>query len=51
MVAWILRGGALFAGVMAATPLWSSIDPSKLLKDKNQEDIISEEVESYFETD
>ncbi len=52
VVAWIIRGGALFASVMAVTPLWSSIDPSNLLKsDKEEpEDQMSEEVERYFET-
>ncbi len=51
VVAWALRGGALFASVMASTPLWSSIDPTSLAKErKNEQDISAEdtEVEEYF---
>ncbi len=30
VLAWMLRGGALFGSIMASTPLWSSIDPLKI---------------------
>ena len=52
VVAWIIRGGALFASVMAVTPLWASMDPGKLLGagGRSSEDEMSEEVERYFET-
>ncbi len=31
-LAWVLRGGSLAASMMAATPLWSSIDPFRLAR-------------------
>ena len=39
-VIWLLRGGSLFASLLAATPLWKSFDPLPVLafweKDKKQ---------------
>ena len=29
VVSWVMRGGAIFASVMSAGPLWWSIDPSR----------------------
>ena len=50
ILAWMLRGGAVFASVMASTPIWSSIDPlrvtSKSGTDKPGEG--EEEVEDIF---
>ena len=51
VLAWALRGGALFASVMASTPLWSSINPVRLvggLGDKSEDDTDESDVESYF---
>ena len=51
ILAWVLRGGALFASAMAYTPMWSSIDPVRVVtstpKDDNPEEEDGE-VESYF---
>lgn len=47
IVVWVLRGGALFASMMALTPYWSVLDPARLFNDKKAS---SEEVERYFET-
>ncbi len=50
IVAWALRGGALLASVMAATPIWASIDPVRVLntrKDDDESD--TSEVEQIFE--
>lgn len=30
-LAWILRGGAIFTGLMAATPIWASIDATRIV--------------------
>ena len=38
VLAWGLRGGALFASMMAATPLWISIDPIRIITDKKSEE-------------
>ena len=50
VLAWVLRGGALFASAMAYTPMWSSIDPVRVMtgkrKDKNK--VQESEVEKYF---
>ncbi len=46
-----MRGGALFASVMASTPLWSSVNPVRLVggpADKSNEDTDDTDVESYF---
>ena len=50
IVAWILRGGALFASALASTPLWSSIDPVRVLTNQREESRGAEdkEVEQYF---
>ncbi|OED39544.1 hypothetical protein AB833_15070, partial [Chromatiales bacterium (ex Bugula neritina AB1)] len=31
VVAWALRGGALFTSLMAATPIWASIDATRII--------------------
>jgi len=52
ILAWALRGGAIFASVMAATPIWASIDPVRVLNGKREDDDLSgadKEVESYFD--
>jgi len=52
VVAWALRGGALLASVMAATPIWTSIDPVRVLKTNENKDDNSKpssEVEKMFE--
>ena len=47
---WALRGGALLASVVAVTPLWSSIDPIKVVGDVDDEDEEpADEVEKVFE--
>lgn len=51
ILAWMLRGGALFGSLMAATPLWSAIDPLRITgansrQDKNTE---TSEVEKMFD--
>ena len=49
VLAWALRGGALFASVMASTPLWSSIDPVRVVGGSRNDDMKDDaEVESYF---
>ncbi len=55
VVAWLLRGGALFASAMASTPLWSSIDPVRVQSSATDKDKGSEknsnaedELEGYF---
>jgi len=55
-LAWALRGGALFASVMASTPLWASIDPIKALSTKSSEkdedsSIEDSDVENIFSSD
>ena len=51
IVAWALRGGALLASVMAATPIWASIDPLRVVNSKEDNDDTSDssEVEKIFE--
>jgi len=51
IVAWALRGGALLASVMAATPIWASIDPLRVVnsKEENDENQDSSDVEKIFE--
>jgi len=51
VLAWALRGGALLASVMAATPIWSAIDPVRVFNanDKNEEDLEGSEVEKIFD--
>ncbi|MEM7256399.1 MAG: hypothetical protein AAF404_03320 [Pseudomonadota bacterium] len=50
ILAWVLRGGALFASAMASTPLWSSIDPVRVLAVTRDDERSDEdkEVENYF---
>jgi len=51
MVAWLIRGGALAASVMASTPVWVSLDPVRVISDKPKNDQDNEEdsVEQYFD--
>ena len=52
ILAWVLRGGALFASAMAYTPIWSSIDPVRVTGatqgDRKSVDDTDSEVEKYF---
>ncbi len=49
ILAWLLRGGALFGSMMTATPLWSSIDPLRVTDAKNRDDEEEKsEVEDLF---
>ena len=49
VLAWALRGGALFASVMASTPLWNSIDPVRVVGGSRNDDTRDDmEVENYF---
>jgi len=52
ILAWVLRGGALFASLMTSTPLWSSIDPVKVIgggsRSNEDNDEPESEVEKYF---
>ncbi|MEM7257950.1 MAG: cadherin-like domain-containing protein, partial [Pseudomonadota bacterium] len=51
VIAWALRGGALFASAMASTPLWSSADPLRLLAQKRDFGATRDDndVEQYFD--
>ena len=50
VLVWVLRGGALLASMVAATPLWSSIDPVRVVGGMGDEDSDSEdEVEKVFD--
>ena len=51
VLAWALRGGALLASVMAATPIWSAIDPVRVFhaSDREEEDSEGSEVEKIFD--
>ena len=50
VLAWMLRGGALFGSLMAATPLWSAIDPLRITGGrKDDDDSETSEVEEMFE--
>jgi len=50
ILAWVLRGGAIFASVMTATPLWTSIDPVRVAGGKHkQKHNRQDNVEDYFE--
>ena len=50
ILAWMLRGGALFGSLMAATPLWTSIDPMRITDvNKNDENEEKDNVEKIFE--
>jgi len=50
ILAWMLRGGALFGSLMAATPLWSQIDPLRITgADKDSKDKAQDSVEKIFE--
>ena len=52
VLAWTLRGGALLASAMASTPLWSSIDPFKVVGTNLSRSKLSQEdskVESFFD--
>ena len=52
VLAWVLRGGVLFASAMTYTPLWSSIDPIRVVAGKRDDsetaDETDGEVEEYF---
>ena len=50
VLAWMLRGGALFGSLMAATPLWSAIDPLRITGGRKDDDNSeTSEVEEMFE--
>ena len=53
VLAWMLRGGALFGSLMAATPLWSAIDPLRITgsgkDEKNDGSDGNSAVEDIFE--
>ena len=56
ILAWFLRGGALFASALASTPLWSFIDPVRVFVArptdgpvKNRRDQDHDELEKYFD--
>jgi len=49
VMVWVLRGGALLASMLAATPLWSNIDPVKILTGKTKEDNKDDSVERVFD--
>jgi len=51
VLVWALRGGALLASVVAATPLWSSIDPMRVTggRDDDSERRPADAVEQVFE--
>ncbi len=50
ILAWALRGGALFASMMAATPLWNSIDPVRVMVGKaTEKDTAGDSVEKVFD--
>jgi len=51
VLVWALRGGALLASMVAATPLWSSIDPVRVMggKDDESADSPADAVEEVFE--
>ena len=50
IVAWALRGGALLASVMAATPIWAAIDPVRVFNGtEKEEEKGTSEVEKIFE--
>ena len=48
ILAWALRGGALFGSMMAATPLWSSMDPFRIIGAEKREEAESSEIEDMF---
>ncbi len=49
LLTWALRGGALFASVMASSPLWGSADPYRVLNIKaNREQDGPDNVEEMF---
>jgi len=51
VLAWLLRGGVMLASVMAYTPIWSSVDPVRVVKKGENEDLSNEtndDVEKYF---
>jgi hypothetical protein len=55
--AWLLRGGALFASAIASTPLWSFIDPIRVMAAKSTDsgsqskrgENDNDELEKYFD--
>ena len=51
ILAWALRGGALLASVMAATPIWSAIDPVRVFNanEAKKGDAEASEVEKIFD--
>ena len=44
----MLRGGSLLASVLASTPVWSSIDPVRVISKSEREDS-PDEVEDLFD--
>ncbi len=42
ILAWVLRVGALFASAIAYTPLWSSIDPVRMVTGKSDDESADE---------
>lgn len=55
VLAWVLRGGSLVASMMAVTPLWNHIDPTRVFYvDKTRRhphDQATDDVEELFEHD
>jgi len=49
-LAWMLRGGSLLASMVAATPIWSSMDPLRVMPSANREESDADEgeVEQIF---
>ena len=45
---WVLRGGSLLASMLAATRMWSSIDPVKVFNGEKKADN-SDEIEEIFD--
>jgi len=48
ILSWVLRGGSLLASVLASTPVWSSIDPVRVISKSEREDS-PDEVEDLFD--
>jgi len=51
ILAWLLRGGVLLAGLVASRPLWSHLDPIKYVGGKKNDDDESDdqELDNYFD--
>ena len=50
ILAWALRGSALFGSLMAATPLWASIDPLRVAAGTKENGSKDDEVEDIFKS-